>query len=262
MVSPAKEPSESNQSDQTAALRAGDQLRQKREELGYSLDEATYGTKIRAEYLSALEDMNTKALPAIAFATGYVRTYAKYLKLDADAMCEQYRAECGHLSAYLAQKEQARLQQEEAARRMPYKAMGLVAASFLVMALAAGGYFYLRPTNPVENPIIVADASAALTEAENDTVSDIVHIGPNQIDIMALETAFLEMRGADGTVYISRQLEAGEVYSPRAEAGWVAYSEQAQNFEVYVNGEAVGPLGNSQDAVYAWRIDQVLDRLK
>ena len=69
----------------------GDSLRRARTERGLGLDQASDATKIRVRYLRALEAEDWGALPAPAYARGFLRTYASYLGLDADALVEEFR---------------------------------------------------------------------------------------------------------------------------------------------------------------------------
>jgi cytoskeletal protein RodZ len=60
----------------------GTWLRQRREELGISLDQAEADTRIRARYLEALESEAFEALPDPVVGRGFLRNYAVYLELD------------------------------------------------------------------------------------------------------------------------------------------------------------------------------------
>jgi hypothetical protein len=60
----------------------GTWLRQRREELGISLDQAEADTRIRARYLEALESEDFEALPDPVVGRGFLRNYANYLELD------------------------------------------------------------------------------------------------------------------------------------------------------------------------------------
>lgn len=64
----------------------GRTLKRTREERNLSLDEAARATKIRKEFLLAIEDDKLDALPGPVFARGFVRSYAEYLSLDAPAL--------------------------------------------------------------------------------------------------------------------------------------------------------------------------------
>jgi cytoskeleton protein RodZ len=69
----------------------GELLRRARRERGLTLEGASEATKIRARYLRALEAEDWDAMPAPAYARGFLRTYATYLGLDADSVVESYR---------------------------------------------------------------------------------------------------------------------------------------------------------------------------
>lgn len=68
------------------SAQVGQQLRQAREARQLSPAQAARDTLIRVHYLEALEAGDFKAIPSTAQARGFLRTYANYLGLDADAM--------------------------------------------------------------------------------------------------------------------------------------------------------------------------------
>ena len=69
----------------------GERLREARRARGLTVEAASDATKIRARYLRALEAEDWDAMPAPAYARGFLRTYSTYLGLDADAVVESYR---------------------------------------------------------------------------------------------------------------------------------------------------------------------------
>lgn len=60
----------------------GEYLRKSREEKGLNLAEAAYQTKIRENYLYALENDQPENLPSKVHGRGYLRLYAQFLDLD------------------------------------------------------------------------------------------------------------------------------------------------------------------------------------
>ncbi|MDI7776234.1 helix-turn-helix domain-containing protein [Asticcacaulis sp. EMRT-3] len=68
-------------------------LREKREALGWSLDEVADITRVRRNYLEALEQAAYDVLPPRAFALGYVKAYAKALGLDEETLADMFRRE-------------------------------------------------------------------------------------------------------------------------------------------------------------------------
>src|SRR5215207_4806237 len=72
-------------SDAYAGLEIGPALELARKRRGLSLKQVEEATKIRAGYLADLERENFDVLPAV-YVQGYLKTYAGFLHLDADAM--------------------------------------------------------------------------------------------------------------------------------------------------------------------------------
>jgi cytoskeleton protein RodZ len=77
--------------DQGIGLPIGDTLRQTRTRQRIDLRTVEADTKVRAKYLRALENEDWDLLPGPAYARGFLRTYAQYLGLDADALVDEYR---------------------------------------------------------------------------------------------------------------------------------------------------------------------------
>src|SRR2546430_13430502 len=71
-------------------LGIGERLRNAREAKGLTLAVAETLTRIRATYLSALEEEQFARLPGAVYARGYLRTYALALGLDPDDLMEAY----------------------------------------------------------------------------------------------------------------------------------------------------------------------------
>lgn len=70
----------------------GAALQQAREQQGISLEQVADRIKISVAQLSALEKGDIDRLPGLAFARGYVRTYSRFLGLDADALVMLFNA--------------------------------------------------------------------------------------------------------------------------------------------------------------------------
>jgi cytoskeleton protein RodZ len=70
-----------------AALKAG------REALGMSIRDVAASTRIKTDFLLAIEDMRLGDLPSRPFTVGYIRTYAELVGFDADAAVERFRLE-------------------------------------------------------------------------------------------------------------------------------------------------------------------------
>jgi cytoskeletal protein RodZ len=73
----------------------GANLRQRREQLGLTLEEAERVTRIRSLYLQALERDDPGALPSPVQARGFLKNYADYLGLRSEEILRQYVEQTG-----------------------------------------------------------------------------------------------------------------------------------------------------------------------
>ena len=73
----------------------GEWLQQRREELGISLEKAEADTRIRIQYLRALESEGFQSLPNQVVLRGFLRNYASYLGLDDKEAGDRYTALAG-----------------------------------------------------------------------------------------------------------------------------------------------------------------------
>lgn len=76
-------------------LRLGDVMRGERATLGKSLLDVQRELRIRASYVAAIENCDISAFDAPSFIAGYVRSYAKYLGMDADWTFRRFCEESG-----------------------------------------------------------------------------------------------------------------------------------------------------------------------
>lgn len=77
--------------EDTAASGPGSALRTARESLGYTEQDMADALNLTVRAVADIEAERWNRFPAVAFARGYVRSYAKLLGLDADALLDGYR---------------------------------------------------------------------------------------------------------------------------------------------------------------------------
>jgi transcriptional regulator with XRE-family HTH domain len=68
----------------------GSGLREARERLGLTLDEAAAATRIQARHLQALEEERFEQLPEPVYVRGFLREYAGFLGLDPGGFLDEY----------------------------------------------------------------------------------------------------------------------------------------------------------------------------
>ena len=76
-------------------VKLGDELRGERATRGKSLLDVQRDLRIKASYISAIENCDVSVFPNQGFVSGYVRSYSRYLGLDPEATYERFCEESG-----------------------------------------------------------------------------------------------------------------------------------------------------------------------
>jgi cytoskeleton protein RodZ len=113
--------------------RLGDELRGERATIGKSLLDVQRDLRIKATYLDAIENCDPSIFPNPGFIAGYIRSYARYLRLDPDEVYWRFCQESGFTGAHAAAHAVPREKGRKAAPE-------------------AGGAASFRPTFPLGEP--------------------------------------------------------------------------------------------------------------
>ncbi|HEX7389617.1 MAG TPA: RodZ domain-containing protein [Acidiphilium sp.] len=119
-------------SDLQGAARVGAELRGVRERLGWKLTDLAARLKIRRPFLEAIEAGDLAALPAPAYAAGFIRSYAEAMGLDPEEILRRFRAEG------MSRERQPKLTFPEP---VPDRAVPPGAIVFIAVVIAIGAYF-------------------------------------------------------------------------------------------------------------------------
>ncbi|MBS1063184.1 helix-turn-helix domain-containing protein [Gluconobacter wancherniae] len=141
-------------SDRTKAYRpdqptVGQTLRARREELGWQIDAVAEWLRIRPRLLIALEADDVKALPGVAYAVGFLRTYAHSMQLDAEELVARFNRETRGATT---RKTDLVFPQPEDDRSIP---VGLLVGAGLIVVVAAyaGWYRFAAHDVPAERKV-------------------------------------------------------------------------------------------------------------
>ncbi|MDX2274931.1 MAG: helix-turn-helix domain-containing protein [Hyphomonadaceae bacterium] len=231
------------------AWRAGRKLAEARRQRGWSLEEVADRIRVRKDFLEALEAMNVKVLPGKAYAMAFLRSYARELGLDERAIADQFQDECA-LSREDAQK-QIRNPQSKPHPERPWLAA-------LALVLMAGGFVGWRALQSPEASPPEANGGASLAGVSAGAGASPATTSERRVvEVRALTPGWLEARGPDGTVFLSRELQAGDVYRPDPSPGWTLHARDGGAFELFVNGASAGLLGTPGMPVLGRSIDEV-----
>lgn len=127
----------------------GELLKQERQQRGVSLSELSAKTKVRLEFLEALESGDLSCLPAAPFVKGYIRACARVLSLDSDSLIAVLRRD--YKQDYHGQLISRSLSGKNHPRwwsSISISWMGLAVLGLFVSILVYGGYKWYQATRP------------------------------------------------------------------------------------------------------------------
>ncbi len=240
-------------------LRMGQVLRRVRETLGLTLPQIAAETKIRENVLMAIERMEVQTISP-GYLRTYLLTYARLLGLPDRQVMQRYTSECGILEEVRASAPVPKIGpiKPERPKWQLYAAGG---AALSALALVISGAVWLF--SPKDDGPVTA-AMVAISGARDSLLSDAI-IGTAAEDrvpimLVAVRQSWLEVRGADGTIFVSRTLRAGEVYYPRTGAGWTVNARDGGAFEWRSGDIVIGPLGPDGTQMHAVSVDAQVKR--
>lgn len=232
------------------AWRAGRKLSEARRQRGWSLDEVADRIRVRKEFLEALEEMNVKLLPGKAYALAFLRSYARELGIEEKAIVDQFQDECA-LTRDDEAKPAIRSPASKPRQRPPWAA----AAALVLIAAGFVGWRAVESQlrSEEEQQVASSSGSASLGSTPASTGEAPTRV----VEIRAVSEGWLEARGPDGTVFLSRNLRAGDVYRPDPSPGWTLHARDGGAFEMFVNGVPAGLMGTAGMPVLGRSIDEI-----
>jgi cytoskeleton protein RodZ len=252
--------------DPHAVMPVGEALRRERLRYGQSLADVAAALKIQERQLDALERGDLAALPGPAYALGFVRAYAGYLRLNVGEVVALFKAQSQGAAEPKPDLNFPVPAGDSAA--VPWWAIGggLAAAAALVVgwALWAGGPDASDPAVVPSPPAVVAapiaepeepvEAAVAVPVAEPEpepAPEPEPELAPAPAEVVLTLTAdsWVEVRGPDGAQLVARVLKAGERYRVPADAGLTMTVGNAGGVALSVGGRALAPLGPAGQAV-------------
>lgn len=240
------------------SLRMGQVLRRVRETLGLDIADISRKSLLRQDFLMWIERMEIGQIPK-GYLTPYLRAYCVELGLPDSEVIAQYTHECGAVS--------------EVRNSAPVPKIGdiappkpkwpLMAAAAAVLVVLGGGAIGLTQVIKPAPELAPAPAIVAVNGARHslfDDASDANRPLPTHLplELVATRQGWVEVRGADGTIFRSRVMVAGESYFPRLDAGWTVSAKDGGAFQWHVGDAVIGPLGPDGAPVFSVSVDQKL----
>lgn len=231
----------------------GDALREARERLGRTLQDASQSTRVRTDYLRALEEENFHVIGSDVYAKGFLTTYARYLELDPEPLLERYRHDV-QTSGY---DPHALLEHPVAlspSRTLPrWLAWGAAAAVVLAAAFAVAQTTGGRTPGPVVEPTELAGGSSPTEEPEpspSPSPSPTPSPAPTAValDILVEDTTWMSIE-VGGQVVFQGTLNAGDTRQFSAPDAINVHLGNAGGVSLILNGRSLGPPGGRGQVV-------------
>lgn len=244
-----------------------------REYKNLTLDDVAAHTQISKEKLANIETMNFDK-PSV-FLRGAVKSYAAMLGLPADQYAKEYIEAIEGLTASAvetktviseapvlptAQINRFAPQKQKRSIQVTAPMMGGAIAAVCAVGVIIWGLTGTTPPEPT-----VSKSVLAITVPQNGGDQSLLAEASASFDnsyealdlsVTALRTAWIEVRGADGTIFRSRRMGAGESYHPRLGSGWTITARDGSAFEWRVGDVSVGKLSEERTEVFAASVDQ------
>jgi cytoskeleton protein RodZ len=206
----------------------GEMLRAARQDMGVSLAEVEQATKIRRRFLVALEEEDFPALPETVYVIGFLKEYARYLRLDPELTVRVFKDQSGRRDIPGVQPETRIVR--EAMRRSPVNpanASVLLILVGVVLLLIFGYQQYLQlqdavgpvtktiptPTTAVASPAATAAAAALVATATPTPAPTATMVTGVTVELRVVNDRCWIRAIADDQV-VTRNADQGEILSP------------------------------------------------
>jgi cytoskeleton protein RodZ len=224
----------------------GERLKREREMREVSMEELTKATRISTRFVEALENEDWAKLPGGVFGHGFVRTIARFLGLDEEALLGEYdMARAEHSPAPLAKAEE----------RIPAPPKWLPVAAVFVLLLFLTGVFYAgryswhRYTAYRDAKKDAAGSGAMQTQSGSAPTgsSEQLSSGASSaalLDLSVSTSAATRVRIlADNKLLLDTELPAGETRHFSASQQFEVTAGDSSAVLLELNGKAMPPLG-------------------
>jgi cytoskeleton protein RodZ len=207
----------------------GRALRAARQRRGKSLEVASRETRVRIDYLDALENESFEALGSDVYVRGFLRSYAKYLGLNHEKVIGVYERTSGRPGPAPAPVERSPTVAHTEALVLTEKKRPnwlLAGAAALIALSAAAAIGLLSPSNSVPEPAEVNEPPAVPVRPRTVEVGITAH-RENEFEVVV-----------DGQTQ-SFVLEENEVRSFEAAESITLKAARGGTFELLVDGREV-----------------------
>lgn len=237
----------------------GAALARARAERGLSLEDVARTTRVRLEFLRAIEAMDARALPERPYALGFVRAYAAEVGLNAQDAADAFTVQTvsARRTAPVTSASPRPAEPLELPLRAALASVAALGAAGLTL-WALSGDDAPRPEDEIP-PVPEAlrawvAASPGSQEGARALAALTAQDGP-VITLQARLSVWVEVTSATGDRVFAGELRAGQTYSAPQQPGLLVSAHNGGGVEVLRDGEAIGLLGDAGLPVTGWAVD-------
>ncbi|MGE5423676.1 MAG: helix-turn-helix domain-containing protein [Ignavibacteriales bacterium] len=233
----------------------GEILKNRRIQLGLSLENVEEETKIRKYYIAALEENNYSQLPAKVYAIGFVKRYACLLELDEDEVVKEFKSQAYHEDP--REKEEVTLiKNRKDILKVPIKNI-ITGVIFLAVFIWIGTYLTDYMVNrKVEKPPVSPPAAEKQNKShntaakpENTTTKPPVKIDGINLKITGINNDCWISWAIDDEDRAQTTIKPGEVKTLQAQDKIALKLGNAGAVKIEYNGKDLGDLGKQGSVV-------------
>lgn len=246
-------------------------LRQERERQNLSIEDIEQGTSIRVLYIEAIEAGEYDKLPGTVYTKGFIKSYAKFLGMDVDAVVKEFLADMAELNPPepVATEETAAQAPENKTEVKPVQPekkpaghsikmevnlppIKLIAAAVVLIAVLAGGLWALMSGSDNEVAKVEPTPTQQVEPAEqpppdNPTPIANANPAPPPSDSVAVQARFNDrcwvLVTIDGAVVQEGVIEGGQTLSWEGKDNISFRLGNAGAVEFFQNGQSLGITG-------------------
>jgi cytoskeletal protein RodZ len=244
-----------------AGASIGETLKDARETQRLSLQQAAQATRIKRDFLQALENDDFAALPGTTYTKGFLRNYGRFLNLDVEMLLNRYRETAGDQEQVVSTAPAIR------PIRHPRPLTATMLILVFMMLLAGAFVYYLgnqlaryeATRRALASPSAAQESAAVALPAYEPTPSPVVAATPVPTPAPPLAPVEVIAR-VDAPVWLQVEVDGKQVQSGTVPAGttlpkWagnskiVIFTGNAKHLFINHNGRDLGPLSTTQDVV-------------